>query len=69
MSVKKEDALSPLNCIISLSNILRDGNWGLFSNEPVPVQKKRWICVQEVKQAHLAHVTQKLEKYFKECSL
>lgn len=36
--------------------------------EPVPVQKKRWIYVQEVKQAHLAHIIQKSEKYFKKCS-
>lgn len=67
MSVKK-DVLQFLNGIISLSTILCDGTEGFSAMEPVPVQKERWISVQEVKHEHLAHFTQKLEKYFKKCS-
>lgn len=43
-------------------------NGGFLIMEPVAVQKERWTWVQEVKNTHLGHMTQKLEKYFKKFS-
>lgn len=68
MSVEKEDVLSTFNCIISLCTILCDGDWGLFNNEISTSAEGEVNLCSRSEQVHLAHVTQKLQKYFKKCS-